>query len=125
MKVEWFTKEKEKVATIYETNITFNTVAAHYFKDAYSTLIGFDLEENCLLIKPISKEEANIRNLSSDDLHPMSIKPSYGRINGKSIIKKLCYYFPIDFSVIKSHRYMCEWNSEESLLKINLMREVL
>ena len=46
MNVEWFTNEKDKIATIYETNITFNTVAANYFKNAYSTLIGFDIEEN-------------------------------------------------------------------------------
>ena len=124
MNVEWFTNEKEKVATIYETNITFNTVAANYFKNAYSTIIGFDIEEQCLLIKPVSKEEINMRNLSEDDLHPMSIKPSYGRINGKSIIKKLCYYYPIDFSETKSHRYVCEWINSENLLKINLKREV-
>jgi len=124
MNVEWFTNEKEKTATIYETNITFNTVAASYFKNAYSTLIGFDLEEHCLLIKPISKEEAIIRNLSDDSLHPMSIKPSYGRINGKSLVKKLCYYFPIDFQEIKAHRYFCEWSSTENLLKIKLKKEV-
>lgn len=124
MNVEWFTNEKEKIATIYETNITFNTVAANYFKNTYSTLIGFDLEENCLLVKPISKEEASIRNLSDDSLHAMSIKPSYGRINGKGLIKKLCYYFPIDFELSKAHRYMCEWNSTENLLKIYLKREV-
>ena len=124
MNVEWFTNEKEKVATIYETNITFNTVAANYFKNAYSTQIGFDIEEKCLLIKPISKDEINMRNLSEDDLHPMSIKPSYGRINGKSIIKKLCFYYPIDFSELKSHRYLCEWIHSENLLKIDLKREV-
>jgi hypothetical protein len=125
MQIEWFTNEKEKVATIYETNITFNTVASNYFKDSYSTLIGFDVENKSLLIKPVSKEEVIIRNLTSDDLHSMSIKPSYGRINGKNIIKKLCLYFPIDFSISKSHRYLCEWNSEENLLKIDLLREVL
>ena len=124
MNVEWFTNEKDKIATIYETNITFNTVAANYFKNAYSTLIGFDIEENCLLIKPVSKEEVNIRNLSTDSLHSMSIKPSYGRINGKSLIKKLCCYFPIDFTELKAHRYLCEWNPTENLLKINLKREV-
>ena len=125
MKIEWFTNEKEKIATIYETNITFNTVAARYFENAYSTIIGFDLEEKCLLIKPVSKEEVNIRNLSLDDLHTMSIKKSYGRINGKGIIKKLCYYFPIDFSVSNAHKYVCEWNYEEKLLKIDLNKEVL
>ena len=124
MNVEWFTNEKEKIATIYETNITFNTVAATYFKNAYSTLIGYDLEEQCLLIKPISKDEVAIRNLSEDDLHPISIKPSYGRINGKSIIKKLTCFYPIDFSISKSHRFLCEWINSENLLKIYLEREV-
>lgn len=124
MNVKWFTNEKEKVATIYETNITFNTVAANYFKTAYSTLIGYNLEEDCLLIKPVSKDEVGTRNLSEDDLHPMSIKPSYGRINGKNIIKKLCYYHPIDFNSQKSHRFECEWNNEENLLVVYLKREV-
>ena len=85
MNVEWFTNEKEKVATIYETNITFNTVAANHFKDSYSTLVGFDIENKVLLIKPITKDEARTRNLSEDEMHTMSIKPSYGRINGKNI----------------------------------------
>lgn len=124
MNVEWFTNEKEKIATIYETNITFNTVAANYFKSAYSTIVGFNIEETRLLIKPVTKEEVNIRNLSEDSLHPMSIKPSYGRINGKSLIKKLCYYFPIDFTEQKAHRYFCEWNPTENLLEIDLKREV-
>lgn len=124
MNIEWFTNEKEKIATIYETNITFNTVAANYFKESYSTLIGFNIEEKTLLIKPISKDEVTIKNISEDDLHPMSIKPSYGRINGKNIVKKLCYYFPIDFSEAKAHRYICEWSHKEQLLKIHLLREV-
>ena len=125
MNVEWFTNEKEMVATIYETNITFNTVATNYFKDSYSTLVGFDIENKILLIKPITKDEATIRNLSNDEMHTMSIKPSYGRINGKNIIKKLCQYFPIDFTINKSHRYTCEWNREENLLKVHLLMEVL
>lgn len=124
MNVEWFTNEKEKIATIYETNITFNTVAANHFLDVYATIIGFDTEENTLLVKPISKEEATTRNLSAMDIHPISIKPSYGRINGKNIIKKLCRYYPIDFSSSKSHRYICEWNNNENLLKVFLTREV-
>lgn len=125
MNVEWFTNEKEKVATIYETNITFNTVAANHFKDSYSTLVGFDIENKVLLIKPITKDEARTRNLSEDEIHTMSIKPSYGRINGKNIVKKLCLYFPIDFTTSKSHKYMCEWSHEDNLLKVHLLREVL
>lgn len=124
MSVEWFTNEKEKYATIYESSITLNTVAANYFKNTYSTIIGFDKESNNLLIKPISKEEVDVRNISSDDLHSISIKPSFGRITGKNIIKKLILYFPIDFKNSKSHKYICEWSNEEKLLKILLEREI-
>lgn len=124
MSVEWFTNEKEKYATIYESSITLNTVAANYFKNTYSTIIGFDKENNNLLIKPISKEEVDVRNISSDDLHSISIKPSFGRITGKNIIKKLILYFPIDFKNSKSHKYICEWSNEEKLLKILLEREI-
>lgn len=125
MNVEWFTNVKEMIATVYETNITFNTVAANYFKDSFSTLVGFDIENKQLLIKPISKDEARSRNLSDYDMHTMSIKPSYGRINGKVIIQKLCQYYPIDFTSTKAHRYICEWSNDEKLLKIHLSREVL
>lgn len=124
MSVEWFTNEKEKYATIYESSITLNTVATNYFKNAYSTVIGFDKENNNLLIKPISKAEVDVRNISSDDLHSISIKPSFGRITGKNIIKKLILYFPIDFKNSKSHKYICEWSNEEKLLKILLEREI-
>lgn len=124
MSVEWFTNEKEKYATIYESSITLNTVAANYFKNTYSTIIGFDKENNNLLIKPISKEEVDVRNISSDDLHSISVKPSFGRITGKNIIKKLILFFPIDFKNSKSHKYICEWSNEEKLLKILLEREI-
>ena len=124
MSVEWFTNEKEKYATIYESSITLNTVAANYFKNTYSTVIGFDKENNNLLIKPISKEEVDVRNISSDDLHSISVKPSFGRITGKNIIKKLILFFPIDFKNSKSHKYICEWSNEEKLLKILLEREI-
>lgn len=124
MSVEWFTNEKEKYATIYESSITLNTVATNYFKNTYSTVIGFDKENNNLLIKPVSKEEVDVRNISSDDLHSISIKPSFGRITGKNIIKKLILYFPIDFKNSKSHKYICEWSNEEKLLKILLEREI-
>ena len=124
MNVEWFSNDKQKIATINDNNITLNTVAANYFKDIYSTLIGFDIESNILLIKPITKDEVTTRNILPSDLHTISIKPSYGRINGKSIIKKLCTYFPIDFSVKKAYIYICEWSNEEKLLKIYLTKEV-
>lgn len=124
MNVEWFLNKKEMIATIYETNITFNTSAANHFKDSFSTIVGFDVKNNYLLVKPVTKKEVDDRNLRDDELHPMSIKPSYGRINGKQLIKTLCYYYPIDFNNKKAHKYYCNWSTDENLLKIFLEREV-
>ena len=42
MEIQWFSKNLQGVVTIYETNITLNTVASSYFKNAFATLIGFN-----------------------------------------------------------------------------------
>lgn len=125
MSIEWFTNSKNKYATIYDTNITLNTVAAENFKTCFATLVGFDIDTNTLLIKALSKEEASTGKYYDSDLHPISIKPSYGRINGKNIIKKLCNFFPLDFTGKQSYKFECDWSSSDKTLHIHLGEEVL
>ena len=60
MAITWFSKTLRGSISIYETNITINTVAAANFKNAYSTLVGFDTENKSLVIKAISKEEIDM-----------------------------------------------------------------
>lgn len=125
MEIQWFTKSLYGVVTIYETNITLNTVAAEHFVNAYSTLIGFDKRETTLLIKALNKEEAVCGKYSENDLHPISIKPSYGRINGKMIIKNICECFPLDFQKQNFYKFKCEWDAANKYLKIYLKEAVL
>ncbi|MDD4211982.1 MAG: hypothetical protein PHY42_01080 [Bacilli bacterium] len=124
MEIQWFTRNNHGVATIYETNITLNTVAANHFKSAYTTLIGFDEAKKILVVKAISKDEQAMGLYSEDETHPISIKPSYGRINGKNIIRNLISIFPLDFSIKPFHKFPCEWDQTEKMLKIHLEREV-
>ena len=58
------------------------------------------------------------------DIHEMAIKPSYGRITGKTMISKLCELYPIDFSQSSLNKYECEWISEERTLKVYLERRI-
>ena len=125
MDIQWFSKNVQGVVAIYETNITLNTVAANHFKNAYSTLIGIDKANKVLLIRAISKDEATMGKYSASDLHPISIKPSYGRINGKNIINNICKYFPLDFSIKNLYKFPCDWDMSQKYLKIYLEREVL
>lgn len=124
MEIQWFSKNLQGVATIYETNITLNTVASSYFKNAFATLIGFNKKENILLIKALNKEEAKLGNYSSTDLHDISIKPSYGRINGKGIVKSISEFFPMDFEQQKLYKFNCSWDESNKYLKIYLKEEI-
>ena len=57
-----------------------------------------DLErEKADLSAQISKEELSMGLYQDLDIHSISIKPSYGRITGKNIIKKLTELYPINF----------------------------
>lgn len=125
MEIQWFTKNLNGVVTIYETNITLNTVAAEHFINAYSTLIGVDKKNNTLLIKALNKEEAINGQYTENDLHPISIKPSYGRINGKMIIKNICQFFPLDFVKQNFYKFKCEWDAANKFLKIKMKEEII
>lgn len=124
MDIQWFSKNLQGVVTIYETNITLNTVASDHFKDAYTTLIGFDKSNNTLLIKALNKEEAMLDKYSESDLHKISIKPSYGRINGKGLIQNISKFFPLDFSKKNLYKFVCDWDASHKFLRVYFEREV-
>lgn len=124
MDIKWFSKSMPGLASIYETNITLNTVASRHFKNAHTTLIGFDKRSNVLIIKAISRDQVAMGLYSADETHPISIKPSYGRINGKAIIRNISSFFPLDFTKKTFYKFLCEWDQKEKLLKVYLEREV-
>ncbi len=124
MNIQWFSKSPRGIATIYDNNITLNTVATNHFKNSYGILIGYADESKALYLKSVSKEDLAMGLYQDLDIHTISIKPSYGRITGKNVIKKLTQLFPIDFSKTTLNKYECEWNTEEKTLKIFLERRI-
>jgi len=124
MTVQWFSKNLQGIVAIYETNITLNTVARNYFKNAYKTLIGYVKDENILLIKALDKEETMLSKYNSGDLRSISIKTSYGRISGKDIIQNIKRFFPLDFERKNMYKFPCEWDATKKYLKVYLEREV-
>lgn len=124
MNVEWFTKRPKGVVTVYSSYLTLNTVAANNFKNSFGIIIGYNSSEKTLLIKSISKEDISIGLYKNIDVHSISIKPSYGRIAGRSIISKLCEYFPIDFNNGTLQKFECDWSNEDKTLTVFLERRV-
>ena len=124
MAIQWFSKTLKGSISIYETNITINTVAAANFKNAYSTLVGMDVDKKSLVIKAISKEEVDMGLYKDSELHPIAIKPSYGRISGKNIIKNICEFVPFDFKKQQYYKFLTNWNKEQKMLVVDLTKEV-
>lgn len=124
MSVEWFGKSPKGVVTIYNSYITLNTVASDNFKNTYGTIIGYNSNDKTLLIKAVSKEEVSMGLYNKIEIHSISIKPSYGRISGRSIINKLCEYYPLDFEEKNLKKFECEWINEEKTLKVFLERRL-
>lgn len=124
MDVQWFSKNNKGIATIYETNITLNTIASNHFKNAYRTLIGYEEKSQSIVIKAINKEEILLGLYKDVETHTVSIKPSYGRINGKKIIQNLLEFHHLDFSTKPFHKFECEWDPKDRVLRIFLEREV-
>lgn len=124
MEIKWLSNSMDGFVTIYETNITLNKVAANHFTNTYATLIGFNGDDSTLIIKSLSKEEAQNGFYKENNLHSISVKKTYGRINGKNIIKNISNYFPLNFSTKNSHKFKCEWDQLTHSLIIFLKEEI-
>jgi len=121
VQVQWFSKDLTGFVTIYETNITLNTVAAEYFTHAYKVIIGYHQNnKKILVIKPLTKEETLLGIYKDTDLLDISIKPSYARINGKAIVSKISNVFNLDFELSSSYKFKCEWDQKNKFLIIHL-----
>ena len=120
MEIQWFSKNINGVVSIYETNITLNTVASIHFEGAYKTIVGFNKNDTTLIIKKLTKEEVMSGAYNSFDLHDVSIKPSYGRINGKDLVKNIIKHFPLDFTTKTLHKFNCSWDDTTKSLIIYL-----
>ena len=123
MEIQWFFKKLNGVVSIYETNITLNTVAASHFDNAFKVIIGYDQKNNCLIIKHLNKEEAVSGVYDSYQLHDISIKTSYGRINGKEIVKTISHFYPMDFTQKSLYKFEGEWDDATKSLIIELKGE--
>ena len=59
------------------------------FENSYGVAIGFDVENNTLVIKKVTKDEILSKQIDKDDVYELTIKPSFGRINNKKLINEL------------------------------------
>ncbi len=119
MMIDWLNNDKSSAVTIYNNNITLSKQASRFFEDAYGVSVGIDTDTNELIIKKISKEEFEKDFVDSSNYHKIEIKTSYGRINSKSLVARICERMNLDFSVQQSFKFDAKWNTGKKMLIVS------
>ncbi len=122
--IQWFSKnEKTATATIYPTNITINKSGMDMLKDSYACMLGLDVDDGKIAIQPVSKDQFDRRELPSDFLFVLSGGKTYVRISSTDFVSKVGEYLHYDFKK-GSKKFSCYFDQHESILIINLKKEV-
>ncbi len=117
----WATrKPKDGVATLYESNITLNKAASAHFDHAYSVLLGLDPDNKLVAVKPVSKEDFDIGAVPTEKRHKITVKPSYARVSNKKFLKEVSKVAGIELTDNSSYKFRTHWNTEDTLLVIDL-----
>ena len=75
--------------TIYTNNITLNNAAAKFVENARYCMLGIDIEEGCIAVKPVSKREIELNLYDSTHLNKISMGKGYARISNKTFIDEI------------------------------------
>lgn len=105
------------VLTLYPNNITLNSSAASYFEDVRWAMIGIDKENHRLGIRPITKREIDLKLVSKDQLHKVSLGKGYARISNKTVMEELAGIIHRPLNGLKIN---AEYDDKENMLIADL-----
>ncbi len=122
--IQWFSKNEKKAnVTIYPTNITINKTGSEMIKDAYAVMLGLDSDDSKVAIQPINKDQYDEKAYPEDNMFLLSGGKTYARISSTDFVNKIGEYLNYDFKE-KPRKYECYFDQHESLLIIDLKKEV-
>lgn len=125
--IKWFdidNKNKNRIATIYDTNITLNKHACDLISNAYTVMLGIDYENKLLFIKPLNKDIAMRGDIPASSQYNITIRSSYGRISNVDFIKEIKGVIGVDSFKTNPKKFNVEYLDSANTLKIDLAKEV-
>lgn len=103
--------------TLYNTNITLNSLASSYFENVRWVMIGLDTKNKKVAIKPVTKNQIDLKLVPLEHLHKISIGKGYGRISNKAIMKDISDMVGYQ---LDGNKFYATFNEKEDLLEIEL-----
>lgn len=115
---EWVKGNAYSLAvTLYNTNITLNSTAVSYFENVRWVMIGLDTKNNKVAIKPVTKNQIDLKLVPLEHLHKISVGKGYGRISNKAIMKDISNMAGIE---LNGQKFSAIFNDKETFLEIDL-----
>lgn len=127
MSIMWFdsdTKNKNCIATIYDTNITLNKPASKLIENAYRVMLGLDYDKKILYIKALNKDMALRGNIPLSSQYNISIKSSYARISNALFVREIKGILGVDSLKVNQKKFIVEYQVGSDILTIDLNKEV-
>jgi len=124
MSITWFNeKPKDCIVTIGNGSITLNKPSVTFFENAYSVMLGTNVDKKLIFIKPLNKERAMMHDIPDNSKYRITIRSSYGRITNKAFLKEIVDWFKLDVinEVIK---FKANWDPNEEILQVDLKEVV-
>lgn len=125
MAVTWFNdNQKDLIATIQDNNITLNKTCKNLIEYAYNVMLGLDIDEKIVHIKPLTKEDVLRGDISENEQYKITIRSSYARVSNKSFINEIKKSINLD-DLTNPKKYVVTYDEISKTVLINLNKEVL
>ncbi len=123
MSFVWASKKpNEGVATLYESNITFNKSASTHFEKAFNVLLGIDYDTKRVAVKPLSKQEYERGAIPEEKRHKIVVRPTYARVCNKKFMTEIAKLAALNLNDNQAYKFKTSWNKDEKALIIDLNR---
>lgn len=124
MNITWFNeKPKDCIVTIGNGSITLNKPAVMFFENAYSVMLGTNIDGKIIIIKPLNKERALMHDIPDNSKYRITIRSSYGRITNKAFLKEIVDWFQIDV-LNEVKKFKANWDHKNEILLVDLKEEI-
>ena len=119
--IKWFNvKDKSGTASLYQNNITLNTVAMSPLDYAFRVLVGVK-DDKDIIIKPISKNEVESGQLDESGLLKLDVHKSFARIASAQLMRHIQDELKLELSKTPI-KLETSWDNEENVLVIHVKK---
>ena len=119
---QWLTTSTNQAyVTMHNNNITFNSISTNYLDNVNYCLVGLNIKDKQVGIKPITKKDIQLNIYQKDQLHKLYFGKGFSRITNKSLVDKISQSMNLIF---KGQKYNINKDESTNIYIIDYRKEI-